>query len=42
MLLSDLDPGWHTLAVQATDAAGNTDLSPAETRWHANAGSADE
>ncbi len=31
--LSDLDPGWHTLAVRATDAAGNTDPSPAETTW---------
>jgi hypothetical protein len=35
---SDLDPGWHTFAVRATDAAGNVDPSPAETRWHARAG----
>ena len=42
MFLSDLDPGWHTLAVRATDAAGNTDPSPAETRWHASGGSSDE
>ena len=34
----DLDPGWHTLAVRATDAAGNVDPSPAEHRWHASAG----
>lgn len=32
-------PGWHTFAVRATDAAGNVDPSPAEVRWHANAGS---
>lgn len=37
-LLSDLSPGWHTLAVRATDAAGNSDPSPAETSWHATAG----
>ena len=36
--LSDLDPGWHTLAVRATDAAGNTDPIPAETTWHATGG----
>jgi len=42
-LYSDLDPGWHTFAVRATDAAGNVDPSPAETRWHARAGrSADQ
>jgi len=35
---SDLDPGWHTFAVRATDAAGNVDPTPAETRWHANDG----
>ena len=29
----DLEPGWHTLAVRAVDAAGNVDPSPAETRW---------
>ena len=29
----DLDPGWHTFAVQATDAAGNADPSPAQTSW---------
>ena len=40
---SDLDPGWHTFAVRATDAAGNVDPSPAETRWHARDGrSADQ
>lgn len=32
-LYSDLTPGWHTFAVRATDSAGNTDPSPAETRW---------
>jgi len=30
---ADLDPGWHTFAVRATDAAGNVDPSPARTRW---------
>jgi hypothetical protein len=34
----DLRPGWHTLAVRATDTAGNVDASPAEVRWHANGG----
>lgn len=34
-LYSDLDPGWHTLAVRAEDAAGNVDPTPAESRWHA-------
>ena len=37
---SDLQPGWHTFAVQAVDAAGNTDPSPAESRWHAENGHA--
>jgi hypothetical protein len=37
---ADLDPGWHTFAVRATDAAGNIDPSPAKTRWHANKGNA--
>jgi hypothetical protein len=32
-VLSTLDPGWHTFAVRATDAAGNVDPSPAEERW---------
>ena len=32
-LYSDLHPGWHTFAVRAVDSAGNTDPSPAETRW---------
>lgn len=31
---SDLEPGWHTLAVRATDSAGNVDPTPAEVRWH--------
>ena len=30
---SDLNPGWHTFAVRATDAAGNVDPSPASVRW---------
>jgi hypothetical protein len=30
---SALDPGWHTFAVRATDAAGNVDPSPASVRW---------
>ena len=30
----DLDAGWHTFAVRATDAAGNVDASPARTSWH--------
>ena len=29
----DLGPGWHTFAVQATDAAGNADPSPAQQSW---------
>jgi len=32
---SDLEPGWHTFAVRATDVAGNVDPSPVEVRWHA-------
>jgi hypothetical protein len=35
---SDLAPGWHTFAVRATDAAGNVDPTPAQTRWHATGG----
>lgn len=34
---SDLEPGWHTLAVRATDSAGNVDPTPAEIRWHVSA-----
>ncbi len=34
----DLAAGWHTLAVRATDLAGNTDPTPAETTWHAAKG----
>jgi hypothetical protein len=34
----DLASGWHTFAVQATDAAGNVDPSPATTRWRASGG----
>jgi hypothetical protein len=34
----DLAAGWHTLSVRATDAAGNTDPTPAESRWHADKG----
>ncbi len=34
--LSGLDAGWHTLAVRATDQAGNVDRSPAEWTWHTN------
>jgi hypothetical protein len=30
---SELDPGWHTFAVRATDVAGNVDPSPASVRW---------
>jgi hypothetical protein len=29
----ELTPGWHTFAVQATDAAGNVDPSPAQVSW---------
>ena len=35
---ADLDPGWHTFRVRATDAAGNLDPTPASVRWHANRG----
>jgi hypothetical protein len=35
---SDLESGWHTLAVRATDTALNVDPSPAEVRWHASEG----
>jgi hypothetical protein len=31
--LTDLTPGWHTLAAQAVDPAGNADPTPAQTRW---------
>ncbi|MGH9192454.1 MAG: right-handed parallel beta-helix repeat-containing protein [Acidimicrobiales bacterium] len=31
--LTDLEVGPHTLAVQATDLAGNTDATPAEHAW---------
>ena len=34
--LTDLTPGWHTLAAQAVDPAGNADPTPAQTRWHAS------
>jgi hypothetical protein len=34
----DLPAGWHTLAVRATDAAGNTDPTPVESRWHSDKG----
>jgi hypothetical protein len=34
--LTGLAPGWHTLAAQAVDPAGNADPTPAQTRWHAN------
>lgn len=30
---SELDPGRHTFAVQATDSAGNADPSPAQVSW---------
>jgi len=33
MRYTDLDPGWHTFAARAVDTAGNTDPTPAETRW---------
>jgi hypothetical protein len=36
----DLAAGWHTLAVRATDTAGNTDPTPAESRWHSDRGGA--
>jgi hypothetical protein len=35
---ADLAAGWHTLAVRATDAAGNADPTPAESRWHSHKG----
>lgn len=31
--VDDLDPGWHTVEVQATDLAGNADPSPVVWRW---------
>ena len=39
---TDLDPGWHTFAVRATDDAGNVDASPAGTRWHSDNGRSGE
>ncbi len=35
---ADVDPGWHTIAVRATDGAGNVDASPARARWLATRG----
>jgi len=32
---SDLNPGWHTFAVSATDAAGNVEPNRVEVRWRA-------
>jgi hypothetical protein len=29
----ELSPGWHAFAVQATDATGNVDPSPAQVSW---------
>ncbi|MFC7495218.1 MULTISPECIES: hypothetical protein [unclassified Nocardioides] len=40
--LVDLAAGWHTLAVRATDAAGNTDPTPAASRWHSHKGGAED
>lgn len=37
-----LHPGWHTFAVRATDSRGQVDPTPAEVRWHANAGSSSD
>ncbi|MGH3371533.1 MAG: hypothetical protein ACRDPR_16200, partial [Nocardioidaceae bacterium] len=34
----DLEAGWHTFAVRATDGAGNVDPTPAEVRWLASEG----
>jgi hypothetical protein len=39
---SDLEPGWHTFSVRATDTAGNVEPSPAKVRWHARDGHATE
>jgi hypothetical protein len=39
---ADLDPGWHTFAVRATDKAGNVDPSPAKTRWHSTGGHSED
>ena len=38
---SELDPGWHTFTVRATDADGNVDDSPASTRWLSTPGGAE-
>lgn len=32
----EIEAGWHTFAVRATDTDGNTDPSPATWRWHSN------
>jgi hypothetical protein len=37
-----LHPGWHTFSVRAVDLAGNTDPSPAQTRWHVTGRPQDE
>ncbi|MGB0588895.1 MAG: MopE-related protein [Myxococcota bacterium] len=35
LMLNELQPGWHTVSVYATDSAGNADLTPAHTTWQA-------
>jgi hypothetical protein len=35
LMLNELQPGWHTVSVYATDSAGNVDLTPAQTTWQA-------
>ena len=41
MRYADLESGWHTFAVRATDTAGNVEPTPVEIRWHTSGGGVD-